>query len=135
MKNIISSLTTSVASNKGQYVLRRSHLPSGKIGKPHSVAPSLKEPNNPFQASRNKERTQNCDLLAQFTGYPISDEEDEKERVEAEKQPIERQRHQFGNSLRKSKSTGPFKSPEFVASDSDSINEPEGCEKNCSAPA
>lgn len=121
------SITTSVASDKGQTGLLLSHLLGGKTDQSRPVASSLEEPQRSFGILRVSKPTQSHGLLGTFTGYSSSDEEDEVTRSEAKRKPIAHQPSLASSNSRKSKKTGQPKSAEFVVSDTDNGSESEPC--------
>ncbi|KAH4185721.1 hypothetical protein HBI25_156290 [Parastagonospora nodorum] len=121
------SITTSIASNKGQSGLLRSHLPGGNIGKSRAAASSLEESQRPSGTLRVSKPTQPHGLLGRFTGYSSSDEEDEVRRFEAGRKTAAHRQTLASNKSRKNKKTRQPKPAELVVSDTDSVSESEAC--------
>ncbi|KAH5052037.1 hypothetical protein HBH96_167350 [Parastagonospora nodorum] len=121
------SITTSVASNKGQSGLLRSHLLDSKIAKSRAAASSLGESQRPSGTLRVSKPTQPHGVLGRFIGYPSSDEEDEGKRFEAGRKTTAHQQTLASNKSRKNKKARQPKSAELVVSDTDSVSESEAC--------
>jgi hypothetical protein len=121
------SITTSVAPNKGQSGLLRSHLPGSKIAKSRAAASSLGEPQRPSGTLRVSKSTQPHGVLGRFIGYSSSDEEDEGKRFEAGRKTATHQQTLASNKSRKNKKARQPKSAELVVSNTDSVSESEAC--------
>lgn len=122
------SITMSVASDKGQSGLPRSHLLDGKTDESRPVAFSFEEPRRNSGTRRDSKPTQSHGLLGIFTGYSSSDGEDEGTVFEAKRKTIAHQPALASNNTRKSKKSRQPKPAELVVSDTDNSSESEPCE-------